>query len=214
MAYANRPRGFMPSCSKDGEYNGQTQLYAFNASDAVGAAYKGDMVVADATYNGTELTDSYAPGIPCVSAVVSAITTGVFRGVIAGFVPQPEFSMSTTASLGSMYRAISTKRFAWVVDDPDAIFEVQQILNSWTSGTTNGINSSADVDYTAGSTITGISGCQLAASSTGQLPWRVLRLTQRVDNFNFTAADASAYAKMDVYMMNSDLGFAKLAVGA
>jgi hypothetical protein len=197
-----------------GEYNGMVNLYAFSASDAVGPAFKGDMVCADATYNGTELTDSYAPGIPCVSAKVAAFTTGFSRGVIAGFVPDPEYNMTVSASLGLMYRPVSTKRFVWVVDDYLTIFEGQQILNSWTTGTTNMINSSADIDYTAGSTITGISGVQVAASSTGHLPLRILRLTQRVDNFNSTAADASAYFKVDVYNMSSDLGLGAVAVGA
>lgn len=215
MANVNRPRGLVPTRHMhSGEYNGMVNLYAFSASDSVGDAYKGDMVCADTTNNGTELTDSYAPGIPCVSAKVAAFTTGVSRGVIAGFVPQPEYNMSVTASLGSMYRVNSTKRFVWVVDDYLTIYEAQQIGNGWTTGTANMINASADIDYTAGSTVTGISGVQVAAASTGKLPLRILRLTQRVDNFNSTASDTNAYFKVDVYNMSSDLGLNAVGVGA
>jgi len=215
MANVSRIFGFRPSRYRNSsEYNGAVNLYAFAAADSTGPAFKGDMVIADASNNSTGLSDPYAPGIPCVSPVVAAITTGVFRGVIAGFVPQPEYNMTVTASLGTMYRLDDTARYTWVVDDYDVVFEVQQILNSWTTAAANAVNSSADLDYTAGSTITGISGVQLAASSTGELPWRVLRYTQRVDNFNFTAADTNAFAKLDVMIQNSDLAQASLGVGA
>jgi hypothetical protein len=113
-----------------------------------------------------------------------------------------------------MYRVNSTARYVWVVDDYLTIFEGQQILNSWTTATENMVNSSADIDYTAGSTTTGISGVQVAASSTGKLPLRVLRLTQRVDNFISTASDTSAYFKVDVMNMSSDLGLNAVGVGA
>jgi hypothetical protein len=190
------------------------QLYAFSASDSTGAAFKGDLVVADGSHNGTELTDAYAPGIPCVSPVVAAHTTNVFRGVIAGFVPQPEYNMSVTASLGTMYRLDDTARYVWVVDDYFTVFEAQQVLNGWTTGTANMINASADIDYTTGNTTTGISGVQVAAASTGELPLRILRLNQRVDNFLSTASDTSAYFKLDVMIQNSDLAQASLGVGA
>ena len=215
MANVNRPRGLLPSRHlHSGEYNGQVHLYAFSASDSTGPAFKGDLVVADASHNATELTDPYAPGIPLVSPVVAALTTNYVRGVIAGFVPQPEYNMTVTASLGTMYRLDDTARYVWVVDDYMTIFEAQQIGNGWTTGTANSVNASADIDYTAGSTITGISGVQVAASSTGQLPLRVLRYTQRVDNFNFTASDTNAYAKLDVMLFASDLAQSKVAVGA
>lgn len=214
MANVNRPRGLMPSRHMhSGEYNGMVNLYAFSASDSVGDAFKGDMVCADTSHNATELTDPYAPGIPLVSAIVAAFTTGISRGVIAGFVPQPEYNMSVTASLGTMYRANSTARYVWVVDDYLTIFEAQQILNGWTTGTANMVNASADINYTAGSTITGISGVQVAAASTGKLPLRILRLTQRVDNFNSTAADTNAYFKVDVLNSSSDLGLNAVSVG-
>ena len=56
MANVNRPRGFMPSRHlHSGEYNGLVQLYAFSADDSTGAAFKGDVVIADGSHNGTAL---------------------------------------------------------------------------------------------------------------------------------------------------------------
>ena len=126
MANTSRPFGVRPERYMDGAaWNGATTLYAFSASDAT-AAYKGDMVSFDATNRSTALTDIYAPGIPFVKTVAAALTTSTFRGVIAGFVPQPEFNQTATASLGFMYRAASTARYVWVVDDPAVVFECQE----------------------------------------------------------------------------------------
>lgn len=214
MANVSRPFGFRPERYLSGAmWNGQTQLYAFSASNT-DAAFNGDCVSIDTTNRSTALTDVYAPGIPLITAAVTTLTTNPFRGVIAGFVPQPEFNMSVSASLGLMYRVASTARYAWVVDDPAVIFEAQESGNSYTSATSNGINKCMDISYTAGNTTTGVSGTQLSGTATtsGVKPFRLLRYTQRVDNFNFTAADSSSYAHWDVIIANSDL--AQANVGA
>jgi hypothetical protein len=204
-----RPKGYMNSS----EYNGAVNLYGFSASDAT-AAFKGDPVTIDSTHRSTALSDPYSPGIPLVSATANDMTTTPFRGVIAGFVPAPEYNMTVTASLGTMYRIASTARYCWVVDDYAVIFEVQELGNSYTDATNNGINKAFDVDNSAGgSTITGISGVQIDVPTTsGVKPLRALKLTQRVDNFNFLATDTNSYAKFDVMIANSDL--AQANVGA
>jgi hypothetical protein len=202
-----------------GEYNGMTNLYGFSASDAT-AAFKGDVAAIDTTHRTTALTDPYAPGIPLISALSNDVTTTKYRGVIAGFVPQPEYNMSVTASLGTMYRLASTARYAWVVDDYLTIFEVQEYGNSYVDATNNLVNKGVDLAG-AGSTgltsntTTGISCVQVDSPGTSQLPFKVLRYTQRVDNFNFSASDTNSYAKVDVVISNGDLGPAgAVVVGA
>jgi hypothetical protein len=204
----NRPSGAKPSRYLSGaNWNGQSQLYAFNASNAV-AAYKYDVVSFDSTNRSLALTDAYMPALPNVQTVASDITTAVQRGVVVGFLVEPEFNMTVTASLGLLYRVASTKRYAQVVDDPNVIYTIQENAQGYTSTTSNAINKSAGTAYTAGSTITGVSGMQLKTSdvqTAAARPFRILRYTQTVDNFNWVAADNPSYAKYDVMLANSDL---------
>jgi hypothetical protein len=170
----------------------------------------------DTTYDTTALTDVLAPVIPFITVTGSTITTTVFRGAIAGFVPQPEYNMTATASLGTMYRLASTARYAWVVQDPLVIYEAEESgTNSYVSATNNPVNKLLDITAAAGSATTGISGYTLTGAQGGATtdkPFRVLRLTQRVDNYNSTASDTSPYWHWDVMMANSDL--LTLKVGA
>lgn len=206
---ANRPRGFVPNGYIGGaKWTGEVSLYAFSASDATGAAYKGDVVQFDSTNRTLALTDIYRPALPLVKPVVAGVTTTAIRGVIAGFLAQPEFSNSATASLGTMYRATSTKAYVLIADNPLVTFEVQEDGNSYTSASSNAVNKTADVAYTAGNTSTGVSGAQLDSSdvqTAAARPFRVLRYNPRVDNFGFASTDTLSYAKFDVVIANSDL---------
>ena len=207
MANTLRQLGLRPSrYLNDAPYNGQQQLYAFSASNA-SACYKGDLVTFDATYRTTALTDAL-PATPMVAPVVAALTTTAFRGVVAGFVPQPEFNQTATASLGAMYRVASTARYVWIVDDPQVVYEAQEIAsNSYTSATANATNKVADISYAAGNAA-GISGIGIDGSlvvTNAVKPLRVLRYTKKEGNFNFAAADTISYAVMDVINNNPDL---------
>ncbi len=215
MANANRPFGFRPSRYFNGApYNGQTKLYGFSASMAQNC-YKGDPVFVDTTNRSTALTDVYAPGIPVIIPAVAAITTTAFRGVVVGFLPQPEFNNSVSASLGLMYHVTSTAGYALVVDDLDVIFEAQEITgNAYTTAADCPVNKAVDISYVAGNTTTGVSksGTTSTFTTSGVKPFRCLRLTQRVDNFGFAAGETNSYAKWDLLIANSDL--AQANVGA
>lgn len=216
MANSSHVFGFRPSRYSDSSpYMGNTTLYGFSASEAT-AAFVGDVVKIDTTNRSTALADAYVPGVPVLSVTGATITTTVYRGVIAGFLPQPEFSQSATASLGLRYRLASTARYAFVVDDYNVVFEVQESgTNSYTSSSSNGINKLMDIGTaSSGNTTTGISGYTVVGSSaaTTDKPWRILRLTQKPDNFLSLAADTVPNWHWDVLMANSDL--ATLKVGA
>src|ERR1700693_2036584 len=143
-----RPSRFMDSAP----YNGGTQIYVFAAAQA-NDAYKGDLVFFDTVNRSSGITDPYVPGVPAVKPAVAALTTNAFRGVIAGFVPQPEYNMVATASLGTMYRQLSTLRYGWIIDDYGVIFEGEETGNSYTSATANAVNKNIDIAYTAGSQV-------------------------------------------------------------
>lgn len=204
----NRPNGFRASRYLDGSpFNGQNELYGFSASKNENA-FMGDVVIIDSTNRSTALTDRYAPGILFLDPATSGVTTTPIRGVIAGFVPEPDFNHTATASLGLKYRVASTARYAWVVQDYGVVFEVQEDGNFYTTAASNGLNKTMDLAYTAGNTSTGVSGTQLDSSdaqTAAARPFRALRYTQRVDNFGFSASDTLSYAKVDVLIANSDL---------
>ena len=209
MANTNRPFGLRPAGYVGGaKWNGEQSLYAFSASNSTGPAFIGDLVRFDSTLRTLALTDAYKPACPLVIPVVAALTTTAFRGVIAGFVPEPEYSNSATASLGLMYREDDTKRYVWVVDNPLTVFEAQEDGNDYVSASDNSVNKLSDIVYAVGNTTTGISGVMLDSSGIttgGVLPFRVLRYSGRVDNFNFAAGETNSYAKLDVLIANSDL---------
>lgn len=207
MANTARPYGMRPSRFLEGSpWNGQANLYVFSASQA-NDAFKGDCVGIDTTNRSNGITDPYSPGTPAITPRVSTMTTTAYRGVIAGFLPQPEFSQSVTATLGLQYRVASTARYAWVVDDPQVIFSSQEIAsNSYTSSSNNGINKVCDLSYVAGNTTTGISKSGVTGFTTGSVrPFRALRMSQVVDNFGFTASDSIPYTWWDLIIANSDL---------
>lgn len=207
MANVARPMGLRPvRYIASNEYNAQGEVYAFSTAQA-NDAYKGDLVRIDTTNRTASLSDPYMPAVPFVLPVVAALTTTTYRGVIVGFVPQPEFSQTATASLGTMFRQASTARYALIAEDVDTIFEVEESGNSYVTAANNGTNKVADLVYTAGSQVTGVSGVRLDGTtvSTGAVkPFRILRYTQRVNNFNFTAADTNAFAHWDVMINNSE----------
>lgn len=213
MANISRPFGLRPQRYLNGSaWNGQTQIYAFAAAQA-NDAYKGDVVGIDATNRSTALGDNYMIGIPLVLPKVAGLTTTAYRGVIAGFLPQPEFSQSATATLGLQYRQASTARYVWVIDDVNVIFEAEENGSTYTTALNNGINKTWDLNYVAGNTVTGISKSQITGPQTAAVrPFRALRLTQRPDNFNFAAGDTSPFIHYDITIANSDL--AQANVGA
>lgn len=213
MATSNvsRPQGLKPNGFLSGaKYNGQGRIYAFAAAQA-NNAFVGDLVVFDATNRSVDITNPNYPGIPAVAPVVAALTTTAFRGVIAGFIPEPDFTNAPTASLGLQYRVASTARFAIIVEDTDVLFKAQETGQSYVTALNNGVNKTSDISYTAGNTLTGLSGVVLAAPQTVAIrPLRWHRYTQEPDNFGFVAGDNPSNAKFDVSIANSDLANANL----
>lgn len=116
MANANTPRGLSPVGTITGAaYNEQGRLYAI-ANDASNTYAIGDIVKVAGS--------SDASGIPYVT---KAATTDTPVGVIVGFrVSDPGTSLvGTTLALNTLYLPLSSgTRYAFVVDDPSVIFQV------------------------------------------------------------------------------------------
>lgn len=191
MANANTPRGLSPVGTLTGAaWNEQGTLFAI-ASDASNTYAIGDIVKIG--------SGSDANG---VQYATKAASTDVPLGVIVGFrQADPGVSLQgTTLNLNQIYLPLSSGiRYAYVVTDPNVVFEVQ--------GDSTGV-AVTDIGKNAGLTISAdqtstlsqsspLSSAVLAASSfkaigtSGSLalPLQLVGLSQRQDNA------AGAYAK-------------------
>lgn len=199
MANVSRPWGLKPERYLDGTvWNGMANLYWFSASQA-NDAYIYDLAQIDTANRTNGAVDNYVPGLAAIKPVVAALTTNAFRGVIVGFVVQPDFNMSVTASLGLKYRVASTARYAWVVDDVAVIYQAQESAGPAATA----LNKTVDITYTAGNTTTGVSKVQLDSAgfqTAAVRPLRAYKYAANVDN-----DIASANVRWEVITANSDL---------
>ena len=168
MANADVPRGLVPVRYLSGApYNGAVNHYSTATGDNV-AIFIGDPVIlsgTSSTINGQVYAD-----------VDQAATTDVMVGVVVGVMP------ATSDSL--MHRAASTARILLVADDPNLLFEIQEV----SGGTPLAI---ADIGLNAafvvgtGNATTGLSGVELNNSGEGTgntLDLKIVGFQNRPDN--------------------------------
>lgn len=191
MANVNRPTGLSPVKMVTGApYNGQCNVYAILAADANAFAI-GDPVVSSAS-------GADAAG---VAAVTLAAATGAIRGVIVGIGTKANL-IANPDQLGSTIRSAGAKTTDWyalVVDDPNIIFEVQEVgTGTPLTAADIGLNTSLLVGANNGF----VSGWLLdngVELGTATLQVKLLGLSQRVDNA------FGAYAKHLVLINNHEL---------
>lgn len=174
MANANRPTGLSPVRSILGApFNGQAQLYSIAANYSAAALYIGDPVISSGT--------SDANGI---AGITLAAATGAIRGVIVGIGTSPGL-IANPSNLDITYRPAAAQSDDWyalVVDDPNMIFEVQEIgTGTALTAAEVGLN----VNLVVGTGNGYVSGWQVSNSgedTTDTLQVRLLGLAQRQDN--------------------------------
>lgn len=169
MANADTPFGLRPVAHQSGAaYNGAFRTYNIPATDAT-AVFIGDPVKlagTASTVNGIVYTD-----------VAQAATGNVVTGVVVGFAPSP-------TDLSSRHRAASTQRLVYVADDPDLVFEIQEVSGG-TALTSAAVGLNADFVVGSGSTTTAMSGVELnnaTEATTNTLDLKIMALVQREDN--------------------------------
>ncbi len=171
MANVSRPNGFRPVKHLNGSpYNGQVNIYEIVAGDNT-ATFVGDLVKAD----GGTATDVYPTAVR--GGTSGEVTSGLFLGVIVGFVVDPT-NLNTP-----QYRAASTKRLALVADSPDLIFEVMD--GGTVPCTLTLIGNNTGFMATAGSTTTGVSGMTTgttAPTTSSALPLKIMGIKNSPDN--------------------------------
>lgn len=176
MANQNTPFGLEPKGKRSASvYNGGLNPYYIPASYGT-ALYVGDPVLKTGTSNTSAIQGFAAGTLPAINK--SAAGTGnAITGVIVGF------SVSQTDQT-LQYNPASTERIAYVSDDPDAVYYIQDDASATMDATYVGTNMNLTF-ATAGSTTTGKSGVQIDASAiatTNTLQVNILRLANLPNN--------------------------------
>ncbi len=168
MANANTPFGLRPVSDMYGNpYNGSVRQYSVPSGDGT-AIFIGDPVKLVGTsqfINGQTFAD-----------IAQAATGDVMVGAVVGVLADTRDSL--------IYRAASTQRVIFVADDPNALFEIQQV-STGTPLTANDIGFNADFVVAAGSTVTGQSGVTLnnvGEATTNTLDLKIIGVPNRADN--------------------------------
>ena len=181
MANANTPFGLRPVRHVSGApYNGAVRAYSMAAGNGT-ATFIGDPV----TLAGTAQTISGRT----YTDVVQAATGDKIVGVIVAVDPVQGTGAGGRDS--NIYRLASTQRVVYVCDDPDALFEIQEI-GTGTPLTANDIGLNVNFSVGSGSTTTGLSGVVVdnaTEATTNTLDLKIVGLVNREDN------DVGAYAK-------------------
>lgn len=122
MANENRPMGFAPVNMITGApYNGQARLYTILAADTNAYAIGDPVRTANAGAGGADTS-----GVP---AVTIATATSAIRGIIVGIADQ-KGAFAKVGNLDQTIRPSGAKTTDWyvmVVDDPNVLFEIQEV---------------------------------------------------------------------------------------
>jgi len=180
MANKDAPFGLKPIRHAHGApYTGTGRPCYINASYGT-ALFIGDPVVKVA--GGSNTSSITVPGIGEMPAgtmpsIEAASAGGPVFGVIQAFAAQP-------SDLETNYSKASTQGVAFVADDPDLIYEIQEVSGGTALAATDvGLNASFVAG--SGSTATGLSGYELnngTEASTSGLELKIISLSNKTDN--------------------------------
>jgi hypothetical protein len=148
-------------------YNGAVNHYSTASGDGT-AIFIGDPV----TLSGTSQTIN---GL-VYADVDQAATGNIIAGVVVGVLPINRES--------TIYRAASTQRILLVADDPNLVFEIQEVSGG-TALAANDIGLNADFVVAAGNTANGMSGVELnngTEAATATLDLLITGFVNRADN--------------------------------
>jgi hypothetical protein len=177
MANNDTPLGGVPIKHRNGApYNGACNAYYLPAAYDQ-AMFIGDAVLITGTSN-TALYKGNEPGtLPEINLATAGSTT-YLTGFIVGFDVDAD-------DLTKTYNTAKNERIAYVADDPDLVFEIQEDGGGTVLDATDVGNNALLVYTHAGSTLNGKSGAELdrsSAATTATHKLKILRLVNRSDN--------------------------------
>lgn len=176
MANVDRVNGLRPvGTIGAANWNGKVGFYAVASDDAT-AIFVGDLVKLAGTAG--ELGETaFGLDVEGVPEITQSAAGDKSVGVVVGFKPNQD-------NLMSKHRLASTRRIAMVSDDPNTIYEIQEVSGG-TALTSAAVGNNANVVVAAGNTVTGLSGMELDNATeavTAGLNLQILGLSKRVDN--------------------------------
>ena len=176
MANVDRPNGLVPVKMLSGApWNGQFNTYVVDVDDNT-ALFIGDPVKQADTGSDSAGESVYGRDTEGMMHVVQGTAGAQILGVIVGFSPNQD-------NLMQRHRPIDQTRLVYVVDDPNVVFEIQEVSGGTPLAAADvGLNASIVVG--SGNTTTGLSGVELnnATEHTNVLELRILGLSPRPDN--------------------------------
>lgn len=168
MANANAPRGLVPVRGVNSQYvTGGLRQYAHDSGDAT-AIYVGDPIKrtgANSTIN----------GVSCPN-VIRAVSGDIIDGVVVGIIPVTRESLP--------YGAASTTYALLVDDDPNSMFEIQDVSGG-TQLTANDVGLNVNFTGTGGNNGNGWSNVVLdntTEATTNTLDLKIVDVVNRADN--------------------------------
>lgn len=180
MSSVSRINGFRPVKTNVGPYTGQANVYFVPSSDSsvimVGDAVK---LLGDARA---------ATGVPTVTRITAGtdIPVGIVVGILFSGMGDAQNIPPVNDLNTPIYRRASTDRYLLVADDPNLVYEVQYEGTSVAAATiTANVGLNGNFLTTAGSTVSGSSGMQLATAGlavTATLPLKIVGFPNRPDN--------------------------------
>lgn len=176
MANVDRPNGLTPVKMISGApWNGQVNMYLLPSSDGT-ATFIGDLVklAGSAGSAGTVVNGYDVEGMPTIAQSAAG---DLHVGVVVGFLPNQD-------NLTQRHRAASTNRIALVADDPNTIFEIQEVSGG-TALTAAEVGLNANVVVGTGNATTGLSAMELnngSEATTADLDLKILGMSPRPDN--------------------------------
>ena len=195
MANTNAPSGLTPVKHLNGSpYNGAGNVYSIAADYAAAALYVGDPVISSGS------ADSNG-----IAGITLAAATGAIRGVIIAIGRDPNF-YANPDSLNTTYRPAAAQTDVWyalVVDDPDVIFQVQEV-GTGTAFTAADVGLNANLSLGAGNGF--VSGWQLSnvgAAGTATIQCRILGLARTAPIANAYGQYAKWLVKINVHELSA-----------
>lgn len=176
MANVNRPNGLTPVKSITGApWQGQVNMYLVDSGNGT-AIFIGDLVklAGSAGAAGTVVNGVDVEGLP---TVIQSAAGDTHVGVVVGFLPNQD-------NLMTRHRVASTNRIALVADDPNTVFEIQEVSGG-TALTAAAVGLNANVVVGSGDATTGVSAAELnnaTAAITADLDLKILGMSPRTGN--------------------------------
>lgn len=195
MPNVNVARGLMPYRHYDGSvWNGSANMYGVPANYAT-ALFLGDPVAAVSGANND------GNGVPIVQLATAAGTNkilGTMVGIVSGGAGAGGNYLTPVTRDLPIYHPASTLQYILVADDPTLLFWIQDDASAQATAPNQWAGKNASLVSGAGSTITGYSGWQLAASTVAagsNLQLKIMRPLDQPDNIISTVANTNMNAK-------------------